>query len=84
MGFAGNAEPSFIIPTVIASHSGNVNKGLNKAAATGIEDLDFHIGDDALKNSKVYGINYPVRKGQVDNWTHMEQVWQHCIFKYLR
>jgi len=32
----------------------------------------------------VYGINYPVRKGQVDNWTHMEQLWQHCIFKYLR
>jgi actin-related protein 3 len=81
MGFAGNHEPSFIIPTVIASHSGNINKGVK---STGIEDLDFHIGDDALKNSKVYGINYPVRKGQVDNWTHMEQLWQHCIFKYLR
>jgi len=20
----------------------------------------------------------------IDNWTHMEKVWQHCIFKYLR
>jgi actin-related protein 3 len=49
MGFAGNAEPSFIIPTVIASHSGNVNKG---KSTTGIDDLDFHIGDDALITRK--------------------------------
>jgi len=49
-----------------------------------VDDLDFFIGDEAIANSKTYTLNYPVRKGQVDNWTQMEQLWQHCIFKYLR
>jgi len=83
MGYAANSEPNFIIPTVIASHS-NAAKAKPGGTTAGIDDLDFHIGDEALKNSKTYGVNYPVRKGQVDNWTHMEQLWQHCIFKYLR
>jgi len=50
----------------------------------GTDDLDFFIGDEALANSKTYDIFYPVRHGQVENWTHMEYFWEHCIFKYLR
>jgi len=83
MGFAGNCEPQYIIPTVIATQEG---KGTQKAATQkkGVEDLDFFIGDEALANSKTYDIFYPVRHGQVENWTHMELFWEHCIFKYLR
>lgn len=83
MGFAGNCEPQYIIPTVIATQEG---KGTQKAATQkkGVEDLDFHIGDEALANSKTYDTFYPVRHGQVENWTHMECFWEHCIFKYLR
>jgi actin-related protein 3 len=79
MGYAGNNEPSYIIPTAIAAHDDT-----KKTTKGGIPDLDFFIGDEALENSTTYGINYPVRQGLVDNWTHMEKVWQHCIFKYLR
>jgi len=79
MGFAGNMEPQFIIPTAIAAKKVDVGtKGAN------LDDLEFYIGDEASDYSKTLGINYPVRKGQVDNWTQMEQVWQHSIFKYLR
>jgi len=83
MGFAGNVEPQYIVPTVIATQEG---KGQQKAAAQkkGVEDLDFFIGDEALANNKTYDIFYPVRHGQVENWTHMESFWEHCIFKYLR
>lgn len=83
MGFAGNTEPQYIIPTVIATQEG---KGSQKAATQkkGVEDLDFHIGDDALSFSKTYDIFYPVKHGQIENWTHMEYFWEHCIFKYLR
>lgn len=31
-----------------------------------------------------YGVNYPIRHGQVDNWDHMERFWENSIFKYLR
>ena len=83
MGFAGNCEPQYITPTVIATQEG---KGAQKAAAQkkGIEDLDFYIGDEALAHSKTYDVFYPVRHGQIENWTHMELFWEHCIFKYLR
>eukprot|EP01125_Pyxidicula_operculata_P002108 TRINITY_DN12053_c0_g1_i1.p1 TRINITY_DN12053_c0_g1~~TRINITY_DN12053_c0_g1_i1.p1 ORF type:complete len:412 (-),score=102.27 TRINITY_DN12053_c0_g1_i1:49-1284(-) len=80
MGYATNSEPSFIVPTAIST-KGDASK---TAKVGDIDDLDFHIGDDALTMSKTYALNYPVRKGQVDNWTQMEQLWQHCIFKYLR
>lgn len=50
----------------------------------GVEDLDFYIGDEAMANAKMYELSYPVRHGQIDNWTHMEQFWEQTIFKYLR
>jgi len=78
MGFAGNMEPQFIIPTSIAAKKVDINKAAN------LDDLEFYIGDEATDYGKTLGISYPVRKGQVDNWTQMEQVWQHSIFKYLR
>jgi actin-related protein 3 len=78
MGYAGNSLPSYIVPTVIAS-----NEQVGTAASQGVDDLNFLIGDDAI-TSKQFQINYPVRHGLVDNWTHMEKYWQMSIFKYLR
>jgi len=83
MGYAGNCEPQYITPTVISTQEG---KGAQKAATQkkGVEDLDFFIGDEALSYSKTYDLFYPVRHGQIENWTHMEYFWEQCIFKYLR
>jgi len=83
MGYAGNCEPQYITPTVIATQEG---KGAQKAATQkkGVEDLDFFIGDEALSYAKTYDMFYPVRHGQIENWTHMEYFWEQCIFKYLR
>jgi actin-related protein 3 len=49
------------------------------SAKRGTEDLDFFIGDEAG-----YGINYPIRHGQIENWDAMERFWSNSIFKYLR
>ncbi len=48
--------------------------------------MDFFIGDEALNaaNGPKYGLNYPIRHGQIDNWDHMERFWENSIFKYLR
>jgi len=80
MGFAGNSEPQYIIPSVIGTRSGN-----KMEPAKGVSDLDFWIGDEALeKEAGGYQITNPIAHGQVENWTHMEWFWEHCIFRYLR
>lgn len=62
--------------------------GNNKQARgkRGTEDLDFYIGDEALakSNSPGYGVHYPIKHGQVENWDHMERFWEASIFQYLR
>lgn len=79
MGYAGNSEPSYIFPTIIAtkdSPDGTVGEG--------VEDLDCYVGDQAVENSKSYATAWPIRHGLIENFTHMEKFWQQSIFKYLR
>lgn len=47
----------------------------------GLDDLDFYIGDEALARATTHQISYPIRHGLVENWDHMERLWQRCIFK---
>ncbi|KAL7415939.1 putative ARP3-actin related protein [Mrakia frigida] len=96
MGFAGNSEPSFTFPTVIATREAGgggggtargppvANKPSHLASKRGIEDLDFYIGDEAVANSKTYSLHNPIKHGLIDNWDHMERFWEQSIFKYLR
>lgn len=97
MGFAGNVEPSFIVPTVVALNNSFLNQPrpnstknsswLGQHNAGVMADLDFYIGEEALarsKSSTTYSLSYPIKHGQVDNWDSMERFWQHCIFNYLR
>ena len=53
MGYAGNTEPQYIIPSCIAvKESANVGQKIGK----GVDDLDFYIGDEALSAT-----NYAVK-----------------------
>lgn len=83
MGFAGNTEPQFIIPSVIGMKDEKATASTQKPKK-GIEDLDFYIGDEAVANQKAYALSYPVRKGQIEDWDLMERFWEQAIFKYLR
>ena len=48
MGYAGNKEPQFIIPSAIAvKESAKVGTNLTR----GVEDLDFYIGDEAMEST---------------------------------
>lgn len=98
--YAGNSDPSFVFPTVIATPSSSGGKGASSrpsvpaksgnltssslASKRGIDDLDFYIGYDALQHSKTYQVDGPIRHGIVENWDQMERFWEQCIFKYMR
>lgn len=82
MGYAGNSTPDFIIPTVIARRQDR-----HQPAYTGMEELDFYIGDEALEikdNDQNYELNYPMKHGVIEHWSNMELYWEQCFFKYLR
>lgn len=55
-------KPSFL--------TGGAGPGGHLHAKRGTEDLDFFIGDEALSAAAGpgYGIHYPIRHGQIDNW----------------
>ncbi|ODQ67452.1 Actin/actin-like protein [Nadsonia fulvescens var. elongata DSM 6958] len=81
---SGSGKPSAPSKPSFLTSSGS--SGGNLSQKRGTEDLDFFIGDEAITaaNGPNYGLNYPVRHGQVENWDHMERFWENSIFKYLR
>lgn len=84
MGYSGNRDPQFIIPSAIAiKESSKVGDQASRRLARGVDDLDFFIGDEALEATG-YTVKYPIRHGIVEDWDLMERYWEQCIFKYLR
>lgn len=57
MGFAGNSDPQFIIPSCIAiKENAKVGDTAIRRLGKGVEDLDFYIGDEAQEAA-----NYTVK-----------------------
>jgi len=85
MGYAGNKEPQFIMPSAIAvKETAKVGDDAQRRLTRGMEDLDFFIGDEAMEQKTPYAVKYPVRHGLVEDWDLMERYLEQCIFKYLR
>jgi len=82
MGFAGNTEPQFIMPSAIAVKE-SAKVGGKSTSLKGVDDLDFFIGDEAVERPS-YATKWPIRHGIVEDWDLMERYWEQCIFKYLR
>jgi len=80
LGYAGNTEPQHIIPSCIAVKE---SARVGAKVATGVSDLDFFIGDEALETPN-YTVKWPIRHGVVDDWDLMERFWEQTVFKYLR
>jgi actin-related protein 3 len=50
--------------------TGGAGQGGHLNAKRGTEDLDFYIGDEAISAAAGpgYGLHYPIRHGQIENW----------------
>eukprot|EP00758_Cryptobia_borreli_P004419 Tbor_TRINITY_DN4361_c0_g2::TRINITY_DN4361_c0_g2_i1::g.7780::m.7780/K18584/ACTR3, ARP3; actin-related protein 3 len=80
MGYAGNEEPTYIIPSIFSENKPN-RGGANRGP---LDDMDFCIGTEAAGCAGSQKISYPMKHGIVDDWDQMEKTWHHCIYKYLR
>lgn len=77
MGYSGNLEPSYIIPSAISMRINNKDNNPLK-----IKDLEFHIGDGAHKyrtDPKNYEFNRLLRAGQIESWEGIEKFWHKSI-----
>ncbi|XP_037552424.1 actin-related protein 3 [Nematolebias whitei] len=84
LGYAGNTEPQFIIPSCIAiKESAKVGDQAQRRMMRGVDDLDFFIGDEAIEKPS-YATKWPIRHGIVEDWDLMERFMEQVIFKYLR
>jgi len=80
LGYAGNTEPNFIVPTLISVVAENARPGQKK---DDVGDLDFFIGAEATIKRENYNVDYPIRHGIIDNWDNMEKYWSRCLYQYL-
>jgi actin-related protein 3 len=78
MGYSGNIDPLFVIPSVIGEY---VETGTSKNQ---FSEYDFFIGEEAHKNTSTHGLDYLMKGGMIDNWESMEKFWHKSIFEYLR
>ncbi|XP_064131171.1 actin-related protein 3B isoform X3 [Loxodonta africana] len=84
LGYAGNTEPQFIIPSCIAiRESAKVVDQAQRRVLRGVDDLDFFIGDEAV-DKPTYATKWPIRHGIIEDWDLMERFIEQVIFKYLR
>jgi actin-related protein 3 len=81
MGYAGNMEPSYLIPTVFGD---SLNKQNVKNASQSLKfdnpELDFYIGEEAELHSKTHPASAIIRGGQIENWEAIEKYWHKSIY----
>ena len=70
MGFAGNKEPQFIMPSAIAvKETAKVGDEAQRRVARGVEDLDFYIGDEAMNIGNPYAVKVTLNPGCQHSFT---------------
>jgi actin-related protein 3 len=82
MGYAGNMEPSYLIPSVVATHIDKV-AGVNQDHFS-TNEMDYFIGEEAQKRGRTHDLRYLLKAGQVSDWDGIEKFWHKSIHEYIR
>ena len=72
MGYAGNLDPDFVVPTAIA----DLDKKSTLSVSTKNDEYNYYIGDQAInkaKESKNHKLTYPMQNGIIESWDLMEK-----------
>ena len=83
MGYAGNLDPDFVIPTAIA----DLDKKSTLSVSTKNDEYNYYIGEEAInkaKESKNHKLIYPMQNGIIEGWDLMEKYWHQSIYDYLK
>ncbi len=83
MGYAGNLDPDFVVPTAIA----DLDKKSTLSVSTKNDEYNYFIGDQAIikaKESKNHKLTYLMQDGIIESWDLMEKFWHQSIYDYLK
>ena len=83
MGYAGNLDPDFVIPTCIA----DLEKKSTLSVSTKNDEYNFYIGNEGIriaKESQKHKLTYPMQNGIIEEWDLMEKYWHQSIYNYLK
>mmetsp|Transcript_38470 Transcript_38470/g.107186 ORF Transcript_38470/g.107186 Transcript_38470/m.107186 type:complete len:425 (-) Transcript_38470:41-1315(-) len=84
LGYAGNTEPQYVIPTVVANSAKKAGGVYLSQAQTGFAEADYYIGEEAYQRKETHDLVCPVSKGRIEHWDDMERFLQQAIFRNLR
>ncbi|KAJ4457218.1 putative Actin [Paratrimastix pyriformis] len=76
-GFAGEDFPRTIFPSVVGRHR------QLEASLLPASDSRLYIGDEALRNSGLLDLHFPIKRGLVTHWDEMETIWHHTMYTEL-
>lgn len=75
IGFAGEDKPRNVFRTVVAAPKSCPTPGV-------IEEV--LVANEALIPQLRYMIVYPIERGIIRNWVHMEKIWHHAFYNELK
>jgi actin-related protein 3 len=84
MGFSGNLDPDFVIPSAIADVENKSNIAVSRMKN---EEYNFYIGYQGIqtaKNSQNHRLYYPLENGIISNWDLMEKFWHQSLYNYMK
>ncbi len=76
-GLSGEDAPRSVFPCI-------VGRPKVESIMVGSDQKEVYIGDDAQAKRGILVLKYPIEHGIVDNWTDMEQIWNHTFYTELR
>ncbi|XP_065922836.1 actin-like [Magallana gigas] len=80
VGFAGDEAPRAVFPSIVGHPRKNANF---KHPVTG-KPLGICIGSDAQERRGMLTLTYPIKRGIVDKWDDMKEIWNHVFYNELR
>lgn len=78
IGFAGDEKPRYIFPTVIGKPK------YQNTMMTGMNTKEIYVGDDTKRMRGVLKLEYPIKRGVVQDWNHYYAILNHIFFNSLR
>ena len=84
MGYSGNLDPDFVIPTAIAELQYSSSTVVSSAKN---DDYNYYIGNKGIEISKTsnkHQLIYPMQNGMINDWDVMEKFWHQSLYQYLK